>query len=127
MGNTQSGNSNVNLYEQYLNETKRIIAAQQEQINNLTRMNLQNNSVQHKHAIPTNIYVQSIPIRNPQNTYTGDSRQQQFPQIENKTPVASGSRDKLNPYKILGISKKFDEKIFKKSIFKLKSISNTSR
>ena len=72
MGNTQSGNSNVNLYEQYLNEQKRIIAAQQEQINNLTRMNLQNNSVQHKHAIPTNIYVQSIPIRNSQNTYTGD-------------------------------------------------------
>ena len=64
-----------------MNEQKRIIAAQQEQINNLTRMNLQNNSIQHKHAIPTNIYVQSMPIRNPQNTYTGDSRQQQFPQI----------------------------------------------
>ena len=40
MGNTQSGNSHENLYEQYLNEQKRIIAAQQEQINNLTRNGL---------------------------------------------------------------------------------------
>ena len=79
-------------------------------------MNLQNNSVQHKHAIPTNIYVQSMPIRNSQNTYTGDSRQQQFPQIENKTPVAAGSRDKLNPYKILGVTKNYDEKSLKKHI-----------
>ena len=118
MGNTQSDNSQVNLYEQYLNEQKRIIAAQQEQINNLTRMNLQNNSVQHKHAIPTNIYVQSMPIRNPQNTYTGDSYQQQFPQIENKTPVSASSRDKLNPYKILGITKNFNEKTLKKAYLK---------
>ena len=41
MGNTQS-EEQTNLYEQYLNE-QRIIAAQQEQINNLAGMNLQNN------------------------------------------------------------------------------------
>ena len=112
MGNTQSGETQTrtNLYEQYLNEQKRIIAAQQEQINNSSRINLQNNSVQQQHRIPSNIYVQSMPVRNAQNTYSGDSRQQQFPQIENKTPVAPGSRDKLNPYKILGITKKYDEK-----------------
>ena len=127
MGNTQSGNSHENLYEQYLNEQKRIIAAQQEQINNLTRMNLQNNSVQQQHRIPSNIYVQSIPIRNSQNTYTGDSGQQQFPQIENKTPVAAGTRDKLNPYKILGITKKYDEKILKKAYLKKALVTHPDR
>ena len=127
MGNTQSGNSHENLYEQYLNEQKRIIAAQQEQINNLTRMNLQNNSVQQQHRIPSNIYVQSIPIRNSQNTYNGDSRQQQFPQIENKTPVAPGSRDKLNPYKILGITKKYDEKILKKAYLRKALVTHPDR
>jgi len=127
MGNTQSGNSHESLYEQYLNEQKRIIAAQQEQINNLTKMNLQNNSVQHQHKIPANIYVQSIPIRNAQNTYGGDSREQQFPQIENKTPVAAGSRDKLNPYKILGITKKYDEKSLKKAYLKKALITHPDR
>ena len=127
MGNTQSGNSHENLYEQYLNEQKRIIAAQQEQINNLTRMNLQNNSVQQQHRIPSNIYVQSIPIRNSQNTYNGDSRQQQFPQIENKTPVAPGSRDKLNPYKILSITKKYDEKILKKAYLRKALVTHPDR
>jgi curved DNA-binding protein CbpA len=127
MGNTQSGNSQVNLYEQYLNEQKRIIAAQQQQINNLTRMNLQNNTVQHKHAIPTNIYVQSMPIRNPQNTYSGDSYQQQFPQLEDKTPVASGSKDKLNPYKILGVTKNYDEKSLKKAYLKKALVTHPDR
>ena len=127
MGNTQSGNSHENLYEQYLNEQKRIIAAQQEQINNLTRMNLQNNSVQQQHRIPSNIYVQSIPIRNSQNTYNGDSRQQQFPQIENKTPVAPGSRDKLNPYKILSITKKYDEKLLKKAYLRKALVTHPDR
>ena len=82
-------------------------------------MNLQNNSVQQQHKIPANIYVQSIPIRNSQNTYTGDSRQQQFPQIENKTPVAAGSRDKLNPYKILGISRSANLNIARNKYIKL--------
>ena len=127
MGNTQSGNSHESLYEQYLNEQKRIIAAQQEQINNLTKMNLQNNSVQHQHKIPANIYVQSMPIRNAQNTYGGDSRQRQLPQIENKTPVAAGSRDKLNPYKILGVSKKYDEKSLKKAYLKKALITHPDR
>ena len=45
MGNTHSGsthsdNSNMSIYDQYLNEQKRIIAAQQQQINNLTKMSI---------------------------------------------------------------------------------------
>ena len=129
MGNTQSGETQTrtNLYEQYLNEQKRIIAAQQEQINNLSRINLQNNSVQQQHRIPSNIYVQSMPVRNAQNTYSGDSPQQPFPQIENKRAVAAGSRDKLNPYKILGITKKYDEKSLKKAYLKKALVTHPDR
>ena len=115
MGNTTSStNTQTNLYEQYLNEQKRIIAAQQEQINNLSRMNLKNNSVQHQHKIPSNVYLQSMPIRKPQNTYSGDVRSAPLPQIEYKNP----NKEKLNPYKILGITKKYDEKILKKAYLK---------
>ena len=59
MGNTPSSQSHTDLYEQYLNEQKRIIAAQQEQINNLSRMNYQNNTVNQPHRIPANVYIQS--------------------------------------------------------------------
>ena len=50
MGNTPSNdnsntNSHTNLYNQYINEQKRIIAAQQEQINNLSRMNISKNTI----------------------------------------------------------------------------------
>ena len=115
MGNTTSStNTQTNLYEQYLNEQKRIIAAQQEQINNLSRMNLKNNSVQHQHKIPSNVYLQSMPIRKPQNTYSGDVRSAPLPQIEYKNP----NKEKLNPYKILGITKKYDEKTLKKAYLK---------
>ena len=115
MGNTPSStNTQTNLYEQYLNEQKRIIAAQQEQINNLSRMNLKNNSVQHQHKIPSNVYLQSMPIRKPQNTYSGDVRSTPLPKIEYKNP----NKEKLNPYKILGITKKYDEKTLKKAYLK---------
>jgi len=115
MGNTSSStNTQTNLYEQYLNEQKRIIAAQQEQINNLSRMNLKNNSVQHQHKIPSNVYLQSMPIQKPQNTYSGDVRSAPLPQIEYKNP----NKEKLNPYKILGITKKYDEQTLKKAYLK---------
>ena len=65
MGNTQSGNTsnnpNVNLYDQYISEQKRIIAAQQEQINNLSRMNISQNTMQHN--VPSNIMLQQIEYK----------------------------------------------------------------
>ena len=120
MGNTPSStNSHADLYEQYLNEQKRIIAAQQEQINNLTRMNLNNNPVNQPHRIPSNVYLQSMPIQQPQNTYMNDAQQQPLPQIEyNNIPSAKSQKEKLNPYKILGISKSYDEKSLKKAYLK---------
>jgi len=114
MGNTPSVSSQKNIYEEYLNQQKRIIAAQQEQINNLARMNLNNNPVNQQHRIPSNVYLQSMPIQKPQNTYANDSKRQPLPQIKNK----NSHKEKLNPYKILGISKNYDEKILKKAYLK---------
>ena len=56
--NTNSTNSHANLYSQYINEQKRIIAAQQEQINNLAKMNLSQNTPQHN--VPSNIMLQQM-------------------------------------------------------------------
>ena len=61
MGNAQSGqesSSNAKLYDQYINEQKRIIAAQQEQINNLSRMNISQTTTQHN--VPSNIMLQQM-------------------------------------------------------------------
>ena len=124
--NTNSTNSHANLYNQYINEQKRIIAAQQEQINNLARMNLSQNTPQHN--IPSNIMLQqmntnqnnmSIPVGNVNNQHLPRLQQQQYqqppqlPQIE-----GTSSQTKLNPYKIIGIGKNYDEKSLKKAYLK---------
>jgi len=123
MGNTPSTQSHTDLYDQYINEQKRIIAAQQEQISNLAQMNFQNNSINHQHKIPSNIYLQSMPIQKPQNTYNGDSFQQSFPKIEYKRE----DKQKLNPYKILSINKNFDEKALKKAYLKKALVTHPDR
>jgi curved DNA-binding protein CbpA len=131
MGNTQSGqeSTNAKLYDQYINEQKRIIAAQQEQINNLSRMNLSQNTVQHN--VPSNIMLQQM------NTNQSNHRQpvgsmnntpsQPLPRIENKIPVDYPNKEKLNPYKILGLSKNFDEKTLKKAYLKKAMVTHPDR
>ena len=130
MGNTPSANTHTDLYEQYLNEQKRIIAAQQEQINNLSRMNYQNNTVNQPHNIPANVYIQSMPIQRPQTTYSNDAKYQQppteVPRIENGN-IRDPGKGKLNPYKILGVSKNYDEKSLKKAYLKKALISHPDR
>ena len=136
MGNTPSSNNNTNshanLYNQYINEQKRIIAAQQEQINNLSRMNLSQNTPQHN--IPSNIMLQqmntnqnnmSIPVGNVNNVNNQDlprlQQQQNYQQHQTpQLPQIEGpsSQTKLNPYKILGIGKNYDEKSLKKAYLK---------
>jgi len=130
MGNTPSANTHTDLYEQYLNEQKRIIAAQQEQINNLSRMNYQNNTVNQPHNIPANVYIQSMPIQRPQTTYSNDAKYQQppseVPRIENGN-IRDPGKGKLNPYKILGVSKNYDEKSLKKAYLKKALVSHPDR
>ena len=129
MGNTQAGttNSNVHLYDQYISEQKRIIAAQQEQINNLSRMNLSQNTMQHN--IPSNIMLQQMNTnqnnqRQPVGSMNNRSNQQipQLPQIEGPS-----QQTKLNPYKILGVSKNYDEKSLKKAYLKKAMVTHPDR
>ena len=136
MGNTGSSanNSHADLYDQYINEQKRIIAAQQEQINNLAKLNLQQNSVQQNHDIPANIFLQNMNtntenMRKPINTYINDARQQPLPQIEYNGGGGSSevTKQKLNPYKILGITKKYDEKSLKKAYLKKALVTHPDR
>ena len=66
-------------------------------------MNLKNNSVQHQHKIPSNVYLQSMPIsRNHKIHILLCNQSAPLPQIEYKNP----NKEKLNPYKILGITVK---------------------
>ena len=138
MGNTGSSenNSHADLYDQYINEQKRIIAAQQEQINNLAKLNLQQNSVQQNHDIPANIFLQNMNtntenMRKPINTYINDARQHPLPQIEYNGGDGGGgsevTKQKLNPYKILGITKKYDEKSLKKAYLKKALVTHPDR
>jgi len=125
--NNNSNNRNVNLYDQYINEQKRIIAAQQEQINNLSRMNISQNTINNN--IPPNILLQQMNTN--QNNMqqpvgsTNNVNNQQIPQLPQIT--GPDTQSKLNPYKILGIGKNFDEKSLKKAYLKKAMVSHPDR
>jgi len=128
MGNTPSNdNSHTNLYNQYINEQKRIIAAQQEQINNLSRMNISQNTINTN--VPPNILLQQMNTN--QNNMsqpvgsTNNIPNQQIPQLPQIT--GPDTQTKLNPYKILGIGKNFDEKTLKKAYLKKALVHHPDR
>jgi len=127
MGNTPSNtNSHTDLYDQYINEQKRIIAAQQEQINNLSRMNISQNT---NNNVPSNILLQQMNtnqnnMRQPVGS-TNNIPNLQIPQLPQIT--GPDAQTKLNPYKILGIGKNYDEKILKKAYLKKALVSHPDR
>ena len=130
MGNTQSGtsNPNVGLYDQYINEQKRIIAAQQQQIQNLSTMYLNQTTQQNT---PSNILLQQMNTN--QNNHqqpigsTNNVLNQELPRIENKIPIGYPNKGKLNPYKILGIGKNYDENTLKKAYLRKAMVSHPDR
>jgi len=132
MGNTPSNdnsntNSHTNLYNQYINEQKRIIAAQQEQINNLSRMNISKNTINNN--VPHNILLQQMNtnqnnMRQPVGS-TNNQPNQQIPQLPQIT--GPDTQTKLNPYKILGIGKNIDEKSLKKAYLKKALVHHPDR
>ena len=90
---SQSPTDNVSqLYSAYIKQQQALIYAQQQQINQLYYHNLET-----KQQAPSNIYMQQAP--------------KQLPMIEPK-------KDKLDPYKLLNISKNYDEKTLKKAYLK---------
>ena len=132
MGNTPSNdntntNSHTNLYNQYINEQKRIIAAQQEQINNLSRMNISKNTINNN--VPHNILLQQMNtnqnnMRQPVGS-TNNQPNQQIPTLPQIT--GPDTQTKLNPYKILGIGKNIDEKSLKKAYLKKALVHHPDR
>jgi len=132
MGNTPSNantnvNSHTNLYDQYINEQKRIIAAQQEQINNLSRMNISQNTINNN--VPPNILLQQMNtnqnnMRQPIGS-TNNIPNQQIPQLPQIT--GPDAQTKMNPYKVLGVSKNYDEKSLKKAYLKKALVHHPDR
>ena len=112
MGNSSSStnekelNNQYNFYDSQLNEYKRMIIAQQEQINQLSKMNLKQNIQSRQTA---NMFFNDVPnpnvIQNKSNS--------QFNTIN--TNLIENKKKKLNPYQILGIDTNFDEVTLKKA------------
>ena len=120
MGNTGSSNSNSNsnqevnkqysFYDQQLNEYKRMIIAQQEQINQLSKMNIKQNI---NSRTTSNMFFNEIPNQQPKQFNSYPRLNNQFNTIN--TNLIENNRPKLNPYSILGIDKNFDEVSLKKA------------
>ena len=107
MGQTQSQQTNnVDLYAQYINQQQELIRKQQEQINSLYKYNMSMNS-----NVPINIILQK----------------QQKEHDERSQKVKALPSGKLDPYKILGISRNFDEKTLKKAYLKAAMVSHPDR
>jgi curved DNA-binding protein CbpA len=106
-------------YSDYITHQQRLIQAQQEQIQQLSKMNLRQN-ILNQQQTPSNIMFQQTGEQQQQQQQQQQinyQQQQQQPQL-NYEPE-NQPKQKLNPYKILGIPKNFDEKVLKKAYLKL--------
>ena len=102
-------------YSDYITHQQRLIQAQQEQIQQLSKMNLRQN-ILNQQQTPSNIMFQQTSEQQQQQQQINYQQQQQQQQHQlNYEP----EKQKLNPYKILGIPKNFDEKVLKKAYLRL--------
>jgi curved DNA-binding protein CbpA len=119
MGNTESQGDNSE-YDDYITQQKRIIMAQQEQIERLSRLNLRSNIIQ----------SQSQPQPQPQPQPQSQSQPQPQPNLDNRTNISIEYKDpkeKLNPYTILNISKNYDETSLKKAYIKKAMVTHPDK
>ena len=110
MGNTPTKDRQQEVYSDYIKRQQELIYKQQEQINSLYRYNLDNQEYQQPRQIPSNIHFQTQGIED-----------------QNISRIESGKRQKLDPYKILNVSKKYDEKTLKKAYLKAAMKSHPDR
>lgn len=123
MGNTPSQEQPVEkTYNSYISEQQRIIAAQQEQIRNLSRMNLRQNILNSQQQVPQNILFQqqshSDPYQQQQQQHQQQIPYNQQQQLPYHPQEQQKQKQKLDPYKILGIGKNYDETSLKKAYLK---------
>jgi hypothetical protein len=106
MGQTQSsGNSMDQVYSEYIKRQQNLIIQQQQQINDLYHMNLNTPTT------PTNIIFQQPVNPDIRTSIPVD------PQPNHSLPTLPST--KLNPYKILGLPKEYDESMLKKAYLKI--------
>ena len=118
MGQTPSKDQQFNdLYSSYIQQQQNLIYQQQQQINDLFTHNLEA-----QQQMPPNTFFQSD--MNQQQQYS--QQQQQYSQ-QQPLPQLPSARQKLDPYKILNLSKNFDEKILKKAYLKAAMKSHPDR
>ena len=126
MGNTGSVNNNkeinqqYNFYDDQLNEYKKMIIAQQEQINQLSTMNLKQNISSRQ---TSNMFFNEVPNQQQQYNPQIINQTNSFPRLQSQfntinTNLIENKKPKLNPYQILGIDKNFDEVSLKKAYLK---------
>jgi len=114
MGQTPSKDQQFNdLYSSYIQQQQNLIYQQQQQINDLFTHNLEA-----QQQMPPNTFFQSD--MNQQQQYQQQQQaqqQQQYSQQQQQQPLPQlpSAKQKLDPYKILKLSKNFDEKILKKA------------
>ena len=115
MGNTGSSNNDVkneyNYYDKKINDYKMMIMSQQSQINQLSTMNINQNI---KNRTTANMFFNDIQKNSQNNPYSPPNSQ--FNTVNMN--LLENNKTKLNPYKILGIDKNFDEVILKKAYLK---------
>tara|TARA_Y100000389_G_scaffold147201_1_gene146077 strand:- start:454 stop:1575 length:1122 start_codon:yes stop_codon:yes gene_type:complete len=112
MGNQPSSQKTDDMYTTYIQQQQQMLLQQQQQIHSLYRMNLNQSSQMQQ--MPSNIAFQQHQQRLEQ--------QQQQQGLEQPLPDHSLRKlpsTKLNPYKILGIPKQYNEQMLKKAYLKV--------
>jgi curved DNA-binding protein CbpA len=115
-------------YSDYITQQQRLIQAQQEQIKQLSKMNLRQN-ILNQQQTPSNIMFQQTAEQQQMNYQQMNSKQMNYQQMNSKQMnyqqqpklnyEPEKEKQKLNPYKILGIPKNFDENTLKKAYLKM--------
>ena len=118
MGNTpsQQGITPEQIYAQYIQQQQDLIFQQQQQINRLYQMNM--SSQTQANMFLQNSIQQSAQHSSQQSNQLPSSAQ--FPQLTSHKP-------KIDPYKILGVSKNYDEVSLKKAYLKAAMKSHPDR
>lgn len=116
MGNTPTKDAQQEMYASYIQQQQDLIFKQQQQINELYKYNLENQQM-----APNMLFQQGIVNQNYENgrRMLGSNFQSGMPSTQTQLPqLPSATKPKLDPYKILGISKNYDEKTLKKAYLK---------
>ena len=100
------------IYSMYIQQQQNLIIQQQQQINELYQMNLNQSQQQPNHLMSPNMVFQQL-----QQLQQLQQQQQQQQQLPNPSLKKLPST-KLDPYKILGLSKQYDESSLKKAYLK---------